>query len=616
MPGVEFSFDLDVTPKPKFDPNATMFATLPGEVADLGNGECIFRPRHDDVPHVMTHQVLSALDRCREFRAADEHVEAIRQMMPGAPLDGIRRVFNGLVERGLIIAAEDFAARYIEAAAAAPMHAEAGGLYIRACDRPAQLQRLLGSLHQHAQAGFAAQALTVIDDSRSPEAAAAHTRLLRDHGERSGAPVRHVDAGAWQRIQAALASALPQHRAVLDDLIGRYRDGAPRTGPGRGWNMALLLGAGRRILFGDDDFVLPLKLHPELQDGVELDAREMTTVRFYTETEDAMRAGHDADFDLLQWHLDLCGAPIGQVFDHASRLVPTREQWRHVAPSRLTRLVPEARVFATMNGHRGHSGSVSSDWMYLLDPTSSRDLHRDRNRYLRLIASGKVWTGTDRATAMISTPFTPFAQDLSRLPAFVAPDERGEDGTFGAISRILDPHGWVLHLPTAVGHLRDSEHRFLAPGSGAIARNFNYFLVDFLARCEDDLFAATPQARLNSAAARLEDLAAATDRELLRMLGDYLRATSSGHVQRLQSVAEAAGPNAPVYWMADLQAVIKANAKAMLYDGPPRLAGWPAELDASACARRLRGDLSRFAAMMRAWPEIWQAARSLGDRLA
>ena len=62
---MEFSFDLDVTPKPKFDPNATMFATLPGQVADLGNGECIFRPRHEDLPHVMTHQVLSALDCAR-----------------------------------------------------------------------------------------------------------------------------------------------------------------------------------------------------------------------------------------------------------------------------------------------------------------------------------------------------------------------------------------------------------------------------------------------------------------------------------------------------------------------------------------------------------------------
>ena len=66
-----------------------------------------------------------------------------------------------------------------------------------------------------------------------------------------------------------------------------------------------------------------------------------------------------------------------------------------------------------------------------------------------------------------------------------------------------------------------------------------------------------------------------------------------------------------MYWTADLQAVIKANAKALLYDGPPRLAGWPEELDAAGCATRLRGDLARFAMIMRAWPTVFGSAREL-----
>ena len=247
----------------------------------------------------------------------------------------------------------------------------------------------------------------------------------------------------------------------------------------------------------------------------------------------------------------------------------------------------------------------------MLDPASSRDLYRDRDRYLRLIETGKVWMGPDRATTMISTPFTPFAQDLSQLPAFVAPDDRGEDGTFGALTRILDPHAWVVHLPTSIGHVRESERPFNAPGKTAASKNFNYFLVDFLARCEDDLFAATPAARLAAAAARLEDLAGASDEDLLRMLGQYLQASYSAQISRLQRVANDAGPKAPVYWTADLQAVIKANAKALLYDGPPRLSGWPLELDAAGCAHRLRDDLTRFALMMRAWPTIWSTARDL-----
>ena len=606
---MEFNFNLDVSPKPVFDPSATMYATVPGGVADLGNNECIFRPQHEDVPHVMTHQVLAALDRCREFRTADEHVEAIRQATPGAPVDGIRRVFNGLVERGLIIAAQDFAARFTDTPAPTP--AESGGLFIRACDRPAQLQNLLKSLNENHAAGGRVHALTVVDDSRSPEHAAAQANLLREHASRGGATVKHIDADAWKRAQDTLTAALPEQRSAIELLIGRSRAGKPRTGPGRGWNLALLLGAGKRILFGDDDFVLPMKLHPDLHGGVELGAHEMSTVRFFTDTEQALASGHVADFDLLQWHLDLCGAPIGRVFDHDSRLVPTLEQWRRIAPSRLPRLVPEGRIAATMNGHRGHSGSVSSDWMFMLDAASTHDLSRDRARYLRLIESAKVWTGSDRAATMISTPFTPFSQDLSQLPAFVAPDDRGEDGTFGALTRILDPHSWVLHLPTSIGHVRDSDRPMVAPGKSAPMKNFNYFMVDFLGRFEDDLFAGTPGGRLAAAAARLEDLAAATDRELLRMLGGYVQVVYSEQISRLQAVANEAGPKAPAHWTADLQSVIKANAKALSYDGPPRLGHWPPELGAAACAAKLRSELDDFSLMLRAWPHIWHAARDL-----
>jgi len=607
---MEFSIDLDVTPKPRPDPTATLFATVPGQAADLGNGECIFRPQHQDQPHVMTHQVLAALDRCRAFRSVDEHVAAIRQATPGAPDDGVRRVFNNLAERGLIIAAEDFAAPFLGTTAAP--QSELAGLFIRAGDRPAQLQRLLESLRAQASTVPRAHALTILDDSRARDAVTAQSRLLHEHAEATGGVVRHVDGTAWQRIQDTLAAALPQHRAALDDLIGRDAAGQPRSGRGCGWNLALLLAAGKRMLFGDDDFLLPLKLHPLLQDGVELEARETSTAVFHTDAAAALASGLDADFDLLGWHLDFCGANVGRLFDPESRLQPTLEQWRNIAPSRLPRLVPDARIVATMNGRRGHVGSESNDWMYTLDSASSQDLYHDRNRYLRLIESPQAWIGADRAAMMASTPFAPFAQDLSRLPAFVSPDARGDAGLFGAMTHLIEPQSWILHLPTSSGHVRIAQTGAKPARGVAAERSFDQFLGEFLERFEPDLFAASASARLASAAARLEDLAAADDRALLRMLDEYLLATHSAQIQRLQGVAAAAGALAPVYWSADLQALIKTHAKAMLHNGPPRLAGWSLELDAAGCARRFRAELGRFAQLMRAWPEIWNAARDLG----
>lgn len=606
---MEFNFDIDVTPRPAIDPNAPRYATVPGNVADLGNGECAFRPRGEDVPHVMTHQVLGALDQCREFRSADEHVETIRRATPGAPVEAIKRVFNSLVERGLIMRADDFVERLRADTTAAP--APVGGLYVRACDRPAQLQRLLDSLRADMDRYGRPLRVTVIDDSRDAVAASAQADAVAAFAVQTRTPARHVGAGAWRQVQERLTQALPEHAAVIDRLIGRGTAAAPRTGPGRGWNLALLLGAGERILFGDDDFAMPLKLHPEHRAGVDLAMGESTAARFFTDLDAALGAGRDPDFDALQWHLDLCGAPLAAVFDPASRIAPTAAQWRGLAPSKLPRLEAGARIAATLNGHRGDSGSVSSDWMFTVDATSARDLFRDRDRYLRLIEHGRVWMGMAGAAASHATPFTPFAYDLSQLPAFVAPDDRGEDATFGAITRILDPNAWILGLPTSIGHVRETPRAYSKPGSTAVARNFNYFLVDFLARFEDDLFARAPEQRLAAAASRLDDLAAASDRELLRMLGEYLQATYSGRVQRLQQLAAEVGADAPVFWVADLQAVVKANAKALLSADVPRLSGWPKALDAAGSAARMRDDLTRFAALMRAWPAIWTTARSL-----
>ena len=60
-------------PVPKPDPNAPAFASEDGLVASLSSQECVFQMRRTGDTHVMTFQVLQAMDQCREFRSLDEH---------------------------------------------------------------------------------------------------------------------------------------------------------------------------------------------------------------------------------------------------------------------------------------------------------------------------------------------------------------------------------------------------------------------------------------------------------------------------------------------------------------------------------------------------------------
>ena len=120
----------------RWDPRAPTYASRNGRVASLSSHECVFVAQDDDTPHVMTMQVLQALDQCREFRTLDDHLVRVEANVAGLAGKGeaIRRVLDGLVSRGLLLCDEDFLARLRSAPRreAPPLLA----VCIRECERP------------------------------------------------------------------------------------------------------------------------------------------------------------------------------------------------------------------------------------------------------------------------------------------------------------------------------------------------------------------------------------------------------------------------------------------------------------------------------------------------
>lgn len=101
---------------------------------------------HLDLSHVMTLQVLRALDLCREFRRLDDHIARIAAEIP--ELHGKRaafqRVLDGLIQHRVLVSDADYAARLSRGAARE--QPPLGRVFIRACDRPDRLAYLLASL--------------------------------------------------------------------------------------------------------------------------------------------------------------------------------------------------------------------------------------------------------------------------------------------------------------------------------------------------------------------------------------------------------------------------------------------------------------------------------------
>jgi hypothetical protein len=598
-------------------PDPLLFASVDGLAASLSNSECVFQPRGTGDTHVMTHHVLQALDKCREFRSLEEHAARIAAMTPGlnASPAGIGRVLDNLVARGLLVSNEDFVARIRNAggAGAAAGDPTLRAICIRACDRPAQLARLLASLAEYERVFRMTRPYVLIDDSASAAAADRNLDLLREFARSTGCKVTYVGATQQQQIVQRLAKALPPSADALSRLLLRPRGPAAGVfGGGRAWNLALLMSAGGSLVLLDDDLCLPLR-RPDVEEaGIDPDPSSVPGTSFYRSMDEALNSAPAVEDDPFALHLGAVGKTLGRLVDEPVFAIdPAR--LRGLNLGRLEHLRGDARVIGTVQGTCGSSRTESGAWLYQLDPESREAFWKDRESYLRNVEATSIRYGRRKAHLRAISNFTPFAIDNSRLLPCTNPVGRGEDSLFSVLTSICRPESLLLELPVVIGHVQESDRKRSQRTTSAPPPRFNYFLGDYIQRQLPEILAEDPADRLRTLAAGLRDIAGASESRRIRLLREYLAYARAEAIERLQQQYESA-PNAPIYWQADVRSIIEANGRALTMDAPPRLADWPEDGDETSCARRLGEDTARVAEALEAWPSLWDRARHLGER--
>jgi hypothetical protein len=601
-----------VTPTPRIDPGAPLFASEDGVVASLSNNECIFQTRRTGETHVMTYQVLQALDQCREFRPLDEHVTRIQTTIQGlhGKRENIRRVLDNLCQRGLLVSDADFLRRLAAAPAteAAPLRA----VFIRACDRPAQLERLLKSLTECERRFRTTRRYVLIDDSTLADAANRHRDLLREFARATGCKLTYLGAAEQARFVERLVKAVPQAQKALPPMVLRAASGSG-FGGGRSWNLALLLSAGAGLVLLDDDQCLPLRRPDGVLDGIDPDPSAPAFTRFYRNLENAFGAGEEFTGDPFELHLEILGRAFGSLLGDA-RYTIERKVLRGLSLGRLDHLAAEANVIATRQGAYGSSRTESGAWLYQLDAESRAEFWRDRESYLRNVEAGSIWYGHRRARVTTVGTFTPFALDNRELLPCTNALGRGEDALFAHVARLCHPGSLSIELPVAIGHAQESARRRSDRTLAAPPPRFNYFVGDFVQRQLGEFLAEDPAQRLGLLAANLRDMAGASATRRLRMLREYLAYVRADAIERLQQQYESA-QGAPIYWQADVRSIIEANGRALTAKAPPRLGDWPDDLDEAGCAALLRDEALRLAAAYDTWPAVWAYACEQGENL-
>jgi hypothetical protein len=598
--------------QPRIDPNAPLYASEDGVVASLSNSECIFQVKRSGEPHVMTFQVLQALDQSREFRTLDEHVARIMATIPGlaSQREGVVRVLESLVGRGLLVSDSAFLTRVATAAAHEPEPLRA--VFIRACDRPDQLAHLLNSLADYERRFRTNRHYVLLDDSASREAANRHRDLLREFARATGCKLTYIGTAERDRLIEKFARAVPQSAPILPYLLAGAND-RQRFGGGRSWNLALLLSAGARAVLLDDDHRLPLRRPEDVRTGLDPNPSAAAFTQFYRNIENALGAGEEVEEDPIELHLGAVGRPLGALTS-GQRYAIESSALRGLTLSRLDHLHGDAPILATHHGAYGSSRTESGLWLYHLSAEDRAEFAQDRDSYLRNVEAGSIWYGYRQARATGAATFSPFALDNSVLLPCTNPLGRGEDALFSRVTELLHSGALTLELPVAIGHVQETQRKRSLHTLGVHTPRFNYFIGDFVRRQLPEFNAEDPARRLGLLAAHLRDIGGASDKGCLRQLQEYLAYTRADVIERLQNQYDGA-QDAPIYWQADIRTIIAANGRALISKGAPRLGDWPENIDEAGCARLLREETAQLAAAYEAWPALWASAREQGARL-
>jgi len=598
--------------EPKARPDETLYASEDGVVASLSNSEVIFQVRRTGAPHVMTFQVLQAVDQTREFRTLDEHVARVVATVPGLQekREAVGHVLQNLAKRELLVSDRDFLARVSNARAREPAPVRA--VFIRACDRPEQVASLFATLADYERRFRANRHYVLIDDSTTQDAINRHRDMLRDFARAIGCKLTYIGPSERSRLIETLARAVPEAAKLLPSLLDRPR-GASRFGGGRAWNLALLLSAGARMVLLDDDQRLRLRKPEGVRGGLDPDPSAPAYVRFFRNMENALGAGEEIEGDPFELHLDVAGRSLGALASTGTYGID-RTALRGLSLSRLDYLQADAPILATQHGTYGSSRTESGAWLYRLAAAERAEFVQDRDSYLRNVEAGSIWYGYRQARAMSSATFTPFALDNSSMLPCTNPIGRGEDALFSRVTRLCHPDSLALELPVAIGHVQEGQRSRSAHTLGAHTPRFNYFVGDYVQRQLPDFHSDSAAQRLQLLAAHLRDIGGAGPQGCLRQLHEYLAYARADLIESMQHQYDAA-PNAPIYWQADVRSIIETNGRALIARGSPRLGDWPADADADFCARQLQIETSELAGYYEVWPALWAHAREQGARL-
>jgi hypothetical protein len=529
--------------------------------------------------HVLAPEVVEALAACASFAPLEVQRQRVLTALPGLSerAAAIMPVLQGLVSRGLLQSAAA-AVQRLGAGSAVQGGLAPAWLLLPPTGAPGPSAAAVAQLARLARACGGLR--LICDNSAQAQSWLAPLQPL-------AVQVECIDAQIQRDWLTTLARDERDQSALLA-LAGPSVDASWRT---RAVNFVLLNSVGRRVLLLDPDQLGPLSALPDVRRG--LDPSPAASRQAWFDLPLAAELPDDAWTSAIDW----CGRPVGQLLSGAGPFALTAAEIEGQTVADLQRLGEGGQVKAILFGSRGALDCPHNRWLYTLDADSRERLCQFD--YGRRRLGDSVLHGMNRARLLRGTAFAPSLLAVDQGSGFESPLGDTPHLLRGALGQLLDPTARSLHLPWFLGRSDSAVVDRVAAGRAGYRPGINRLLAEWAQVEQGRCLAAGPADRAQWWAAQLQDLAAATPQARRERLCAYTSQAQAQLINALQYQLESA-QNVPPAWRDDVVAIVEAQARAVLSEAEPSLAGYEPGEDASA---RFASELSMMADWTRRWPD-------------
>ncbi|MCR9073185.1 MAG: amino acid adenylation domain-containing protein [Alphaproteobacteria bacterium] len=488
---------------------------------------------------------------------------------------------------------------------------EIAAIGVPSSNRPDILAGCLTSYLDNCAAYGRRPEIVVCGRQRDRQTDAAYRRVLGDIATRYETAVSYAGAPEADRFAQRLADVAGVDPAVVRFALSDSEGVGLPYGVNR--NALLLHNAGRAFVSVDDDTRGVFRRYGPAEPGLIVTSEPgVSEIRVLGSREDALAEVEPEAIDWLGRHGEALGADAAALL----AIDPDRPLDTHQAArgsfGRLS--CGEGRVALTYQGWVGDSGWAGSEEARWLTGASFDWITETAERYAAALASREVVRGVRGLTLSRGGDFFCLSAgfDARRPLVPFLPVQRREDALFGWLATLVDESALVAHLPGMVQHDR------AGGGLPALLDAVDLAALIRAALSDETGLSGPPEARLENLGARLVAACAAPpDR-----FDAWIRERALTDMERdLESVEARIStcPSERDYWARDAELAVQfARRKLQEADSHlPRSLGL--RLDREARVQRLRLVLSRYGALMEAWPTLMASAaalRSSGDGLA